>query len=215
MLKSKASGSWFKIIFYTFVWAKQSNAIQSVRQVARHKFDFFYSVWYVEWPKKQCLFRPHFITSPETFNEDFIEVSTVFAADGFGKVSIVSRMKRNRYEPTLSKCNQLNFWKTQIYFLWLVRLHFLQSHYLQHSFLMFHALLIQYKFILLYLNVLSDIFQYVHLTIQAFCFSSNQLWNSPSLIWSLFEWLQLQKRSIRWRQSLVNEQPCLTYAIGS
>lgn len=59
----------------------------------------------------------HSFFPPETFNEDFIEVSTMFAADGFGKVSIVSRMKRNRYEPTLSKCNQLNFWKTQIYFL--------------------------------------------------------------------------------------------------
>lgn len=159
----------------------------------------------------------HSFFPPETFNEDFIEVSTMFAADGFGKVSIVSRMKRNRYEPTLSKCNQLNFWKTQIYFLWLVQgvFIFLQSYYLQHSFLMFHALLIQYKFILLYLNILADIFQYMHLTIQAFCFSSNQLWNSPSFIWSLFEWLQLQKQSKRWRQSLVNVQPCLTYAIGS
>lgn len=42
----------------------------------------------------------HSFFPPETFNEDFIEVSTMFAADGFGKVSIVSRMKRNRYEPT-------------------------------------------------------------------------------------------------------------------
>lgn len=87
-------------LYFTLL-SEQSNLMQFkvLDRWQGTNFTSFTLVWYVEWPKKQCLFRPHFIT---LFFPLRLSMRILLKSQQclLPTVSIVSRMKRNRYEPT-------------------------------------------------------------------------------------------------------------------